>query len=219
MSYDMNLRKDQSDISNQSLLYFLVMLSYKNTNNLNNIMIDLKLKEYNGTNLDYTDAIEAILDSKNKAIIDITNAAITAINQTTEIKQIAQEAKQISQEAKQISQEAKQISQEAKQISQESKQLSDILFDNQNSQYAVLLEKIEEVYNLANEAKITLNDAKQLSIESKQLSTETKQIVDTLTNNRNSDYNDLLSRIDYLFDTFYRSTSSKIIETYGDFRL
>ena len=201
----MNLRKDQSDISNQSLLYFLVMLSYKNTNNLNNIMIDLKLKEYNGTNLDYTDAIEAILDSKNKAIIDITNAAITAINQTTEIKQIAQEAKQISQEAKQIS--------------QESKQLSDILFDNQNSQYAVLLEKIEEVYNLANEAKITLNDAKQLSIESKQLSTETKQIVDTLTNNRNSDYNDLLSRIDYLFDTFYRSTSSKIIETYGDFRL
>jgi len=194
----MNLRKDQSDISNQSLLYFLVMLSYKNTNNLNNIMIDLKLKEYNGTNLDYTDAIEAILDSKNKAIIDITNAAITAINQTTEIKQ---------------------ISQEAKQISQESKQLSDILFDNQNSQYAVLLEKIEEVYNLANEAKITLNDAKQLSIESKQLSTETKQIVDTLTNNRNSDYNDLLSRIDYLFDTFYRSTSSKIIETYGDFRL
>ncbi len=205
MSYDMNLRKDQSDISNQSLLYFLVMLSYKNTNNLNNIMIDLKLKEYNGTNLDYTDAIEAILDSKNKAIIDITNAAITAINQTTEIKQIAQEAKQISQEAKQIS--------------QESKQLSDILFDNQNSQYAVLLEKIEEVYNLANEAKITLNDAKQLSIESKQLSTETKQIVDTLTNNRNSDYNDLLSRIDYLFDTFYRSTSSKIIETYGDFRL
>jgi methyl-accepting chemotaxis protein len=212
MSYDMNLRKDQSDISNQSLLYFLVMLSYKNTNNLNNIMIDLKLKEYNGTNLDYTDAIEAIMDSKNKAIIDIKDAAITAINQTTEIKQIAQEAKQISQEAKQIAQEAKQIS-------QESKQLSDILFDNQNSQYSVLLEKIEEVYNLANEAKITLNDAKQLSIESKQLSTETKQIVDTLTNNRNSDYNDLLSRIDYLFDTFYRSTSSKIIETYGDFRL
>jgi|688.fasta_scaffold106440_3 methyl-accepting chemotaxis protein len=212
MSYDMNLRKDQSDITNQSLLYFLVMLSYKNTNNLNNIMVDLKLKEYNGTNLDYTDAIEAIMDSKNKAIIDINNAAITAINQTTEIKQIAQEAKQISQEAKQISQEAKQIS-------QESKQLSDILFDNQNSQYAVLLEKIEEVYNLANEAKITLNDAKQLSIESKQLSTETKQIVDTLTNNRNSDYNDLLSRIDYLFDEFYRSTSSKIIETYGDFRL
>jgi len=208
----MNLRKDQSDITNQSLLYFLVMLSYKNTNNLNNIMVDLKLKEYNGTNLDYTDAIEAIMDSKNKAIIDINNAAITAINQTTEIKQIAQEAKQISQEAKQISQEAKQIS-------QESKQLSDILFDNQNSQYAVLLEKIEEVYNLANEAKITLNDAKQLSIESKQLSTETKQIVDTLTNNRNSDYNDLLSRIDYLFDEFYRSTSSKIIETYGDFRL
>ena len=201
----MNLRKDQSDITNQSLLYFLVMLSYKNTNNLNNIMVDLKLKEYNGTNLDYTDAIEAIMDSKNKAIIDINNAAITAINQTTEIKQIAQEAKQISQEAKQIS--------------QESKQLSDILFDNQNSQYAVLLEKIEEVYNLANEAKITLNDAKQLSIESKQLSTETKQIVDTLTNNRNSDYNDLLSRIDYLFDEFYRSTSSKIIETYGDFRL
>ena len=208
----MNLRKDQSDISNQSLLYFLVMLSYKNTNNLNNIMVDLKLKEYNGTNLDYTDAIESILDSKNKAIIDINNAAIIAINQTTEAKQIAQEAKQIAQEAKHISQEAKQIA-------QESKQLSDILFDNQNSQYAVLLEKIEEVYNLANEAKITLNDAKQLSIETKQLSTETKQIVDTLTNNRNSDYNDLLSRIDYLFDTFYRSTSSKIIETYGDFRL
>ena len=208
----MNLRKDQSDISNQSLLYFLVMLSYKNTNNLNNIMVDLKLKEYNGTNLDYTDAIEAILDSKNKAIIDINNAAIIAINQTTEIKQIAQEAKQIAQEAKQISQEAKQIS-------QESKQLSDILFDNQNSQYSVLLEKIEEVYNLANETKITLNDAKQLSTETKQLSIETKQIVDTLTNNQNTDYKDLLSRIDYLFDEFYRSTSSNIIETYGDFRL
>lgn len=212
MSYDMNLRKDQSDISNQSLLYFLVMLSYKNTNNLNNIMVDLKLKEYNGTNLDYTDAIESILDSKNKAIVDINNAAISAINRTTEIKQIAQEAKQIAQEAKQIAQEAKDIS-------QESKQLSDILFDNQNSQYSVLLEKIEEVYNLANETKITLNDAKQLSIETKQLSTETKQIVDTLTNNRNMDYNDLLSRIDYLFDEFYRSTSSNIIETYGDFRL
>jgi len=235
MNYDMNLRKDLSDINNQALFVYLVKISKQNSNAINNIM--LYLRDNNGNNIDYTDAIKSILDAKNKAIIDINNAIDIAIDKTkqisTEAKQIAIEAKQIavessqnSTEAKQIATEAKQIATEAKQIATEANQLAIIISNNQSTQYSELLEKINQVYILATvasetsiEAKQLATDTKQLLIEMSQLIDDTKKIVDTLFSNQDRQYADLLSRIDYLFHSFYRSSSSNIIETYGNYPL
>ena len=161
MSYGMKLRKDLSDMNTQALFVYLVTMSKKNTNNLNNIITVLNSGYY--SNVDYTDAINSILDAKEKAIIDINNAANNVISETkeltTEAKVIAQEAKQISTEAKVISQEAKQISTEAKVISQEAKQIS-------------------------TEAKVISQEAKQISTEAKLIAEEAKQLVDIISNNQ-----------------------------------
>ena len=92
MSYEMNLRKDLSNTNNQALFVYLVMMSQKNTNNINNIILDLTSRDFNSNNndnIDYTSAIKAILDAKNKAIVDINNATNIAVGKTTEIRQIA----------------------------------------------------------------------------------------------------------------------------------
>jgi hypothetical protein len=147
----------------------------------------------------YIQAINSLLEAKNKAIIDINNAANIAISQTKQVaeeaKQIATEAKQIATEAKQIATEAKQIATEAKQIVEEAKKLADIISSNPDNQYSILLEEINQVYKIA---------------------TDAKQIVNELSINQNNIYTDLLSRIDYLFNSFYRSTSTDIFQKYGN---
>lgn len=236
MNYNMYLRKDQLDLNNHALLLYSVIMTQKNTNRLNNIFLDLR--DNNGNNnIDYTDIIKSILDTKNKAIIDINNAIDIAIDKTkqisTEAKQIATEAKQIatessqnSTEAKQIATEAKQIAMEAKQIATEAKQIATIISSNQSTQYSELLEKINQVYILATVASETSIEAKQLATDTKQLLTEmsqiiddTKKIVDILFSNQDRQHTDLLSRIDYLFYSFYRASSANIIEKYGNYPL
>jgi len=217
----MNLRQDLSRINNQALFLYLVMTNQNNMYNLNNIISVLSSKYYSNTdnsNTDYTNDINSLLDAKKKAIIDINNAANIAISQTKQVaeeakqvaeeaKQIATEAKQISTEAKQISIEAKQIATEAKQIVEEAKQLADIIISS--NQYSILLEKINQVYEIATEAK-------QIATEAKVTSTDVKQIVNELSINQNNIYTDLLSRIDYLFNSFYRATSTDIFQKYGN---
>jgi uncharacterized protein (UPF0335 family) len=228
----MNLRKDLLNKNSQALILYLVMMNQKNTNNLNNIILDLSSRDNtdSNSNTDYTSAIKAILDAKNKAIIDINNAINIVISQTTEIKQIAEEAKEIAIDSKQIAEEANEISIESKQISleakeiaieasqksQEAKQLADIISSNQSSQYSILLEKINQVYSLATDAKQLATDAKQLATDAKQLATDAKQLTDILFSNQDSQYADLLLRIDYLFNQFYRSTSTNIFQIYGN---
>jgi hypothetical protein len=201
----MNLRKDLYEINEKALFVYLVITSLRNTNYLNRILLDLNSKDYNNT--DYLYAINSINDTKEKAIIDINNAAYIAISQTTEIKQIAQDAKIIAQDAKQIAQDAKIIAQDAKIIAQDAKQLVDIIFSDLTDQYSTLSEKIDEVYNLT-------IDAKKLASDAKTITTDTKELVDALSTKQNNDYTDLLNRIDYIFNEIYRSTSSNIIETY-----
>jgi hypothetical protein len=225
MSYEMELRKDLSSVNTQALFVYLVTMTQKNTNNLNNIILDLMSRDFNTgrditDNIDYTNAIKAILDAKNKAIIDINNATDIAINsKTTEIKQIATEAKDIAIEARQFATEAKQFATEAKKIAEEAKLLADTISSNQSSQYSILLGKIDEVYKLATDSELTATDAKQLATDAKQLATDAKQLVDTLSSNQDNNYTDLLSRIDYLFNSFYRTPSSIILQTYGNLPL
>jgi hypothetical protein len=207
--HSMNLRKDLYDINEKALFVYLVIASLRNTNYLNNTILELSSRDY--SNADYLDAIKSINDTKKKAIIDINNAAYIAISQTnqltTEIKVIAEDAKLIAQDAKLIAQDAKLIAQNAKLIAEDAKQLVDIISTNQSGQYSTLSEKIHEAYNLAIDAKNSASAAKNST-------DETKLLVDALSSKQDEEYTDLLERIDFIFNEIYRLPSSTIIKDF-----
>jgi hypothetical protein len=200
--HSMNLRKDLYDINEKALFVYLVIASLRNTNYLNNTILELSSRDY--SNADYLDAIKSINDTKNKAIIDINNAAYIAISQTN---QLTTEIKVIAEDAKLIAQDAKLIAQNAKLIAEDAKQLVDIISTNQSGQYSTLSEKIHEAYNLAIDAKNSASAAKNST-------DETKLLVDALSSKQDEEYTDLLERIDFIFNEIYRLPSSTIIKDF-----